>query len=632
MSSFAGIEIGKRSLMAQSQSIQTAGHNISNADTEGYSRQRVNLRAFDPLYKPDLTRAERPGQIGQGIDVLSIERIRDELLEGRIVAQTNQESYWATREEYYVMLESIYNEPADISVRTNMDKFWESWQELSIYPESQAARQSVVSRGESLVNSVRQRYTSLQGIGTLLNGDIEATVQQVNSYTRQIAQINGEIVRSKAMGDNPNDLLDRRDLMVEKLSGLINITTDSRDPDEFMVHLDGQVLVQGSLDRSFEVIPLTDNSGYTKVVWEDTQNDAYFSGGSLGALIELRDVDVRREIQNLNTFSMEFSDMVNDIHRNAVGLNNTTGLDFFVEEPFVTNALGNYDSNGDGTEDSTYIFRMTGTNTLNPQNQIGLQGVITLSGPDGNVDIPYYPTETVETVINRINDSQGEVKASLDRNNHLVLKATTAADMENPDFVIRHVEDSGQFLAGYAGILAGSGPDNAYDFNQANAVFALAGNGEVPDGTLAAEYSVAPVLNPAGYVSINNAIKNDVLSVATSKPTANGVSEVGDGSAALEIAGLRNSRVMIGIARTFDDYFADSVTNVGLKGEQAEINLLSQNTIMSDLRALRDSISGVNIDEELADIIKFQHGYNAAARFITTVDELLDTVINRLGA
>lgn len=631
MSSFAGIEIGKRSLMAQSQSIQTAGHNIANAGTEGYSRQRVNLRAFDPLYRADLTRPDRPGQIGQGVDVLSIERIRDALLDTRITAQANQESYWATREEYYVMLENVYNEPVDISIRTNMDKFWESWQELAIYPESQAARQAVVSRGESLVNSVQQRFISLQGIGTILNGDIEASVSQVNDYAIQIAEINAEIVRSKAMGDNPNDLLDRRDLMVEKLSQLINITTDSRDSDEFMVHVDGHILVQGGISRSFDIAPLTDNDGYTKIIWADTGNDAYFSGGSVGALIELRNVDVRREIQNLNTVSMEFSDMVNDIHRNAVGLNNTTGLDFFVEEPFIANALGNYDRDGDGTEDSTYVFRMTGTNELHPQEQTGLQGVITISGATGNINIPYSPTDTVETIINRINDSQGEVKASLDRNDHLVLKATTSASIDNPDFVIRHVEDSGHFLAGYSGVLAGSGADNAYDFNQANAVQALAGNGLVADGTLAAEYSVAPVLNPAGYMSVNQAIQNDVLSVAAGKPTTNGVTEVGDGSAAVEIATLRNSAVMIGASRTFDDYFAESVTNVGLQGEQAEINLLSQNAIMTDLRALRDSVSGVNIDEELADIIKFQHGYNAAARFVSIIDEMLDTVINRLG-
>lgn len=89
---------------------------------------------------------------------------------------------------------------------------------------------------------------------------------------------------------------------------------------------------------------------------------------------------------------------------------------------------------------------------------------------------------------------------------------------------------------------------------------------------------------------------------------------------------------MIGHKRTFDDYFADSVTNVGLKGEQAATQTANQNKIMGDLRTLRESVSGVNIDEELADIIKFQHGYNAAASFISTWDNLVDTIINRIRA
>ncbi|MBP5463723.1 MAG: flagellar hook-associated protein FlgK, partial [Treponema sp.] len=124
---FAGIEIGKRSLMAHNVQIQTAGHNISNADTEGYSRQRVTVAAMDPLDRPDLERAELPGQLGQGTVVQSVTRVRDELLDNRIFAQTNLESYWNTRDTYYSMIEQIYNEPDEVSVRTNMDKFWQAW-------------------------------------------------------------------------------------------------------------------------------------------------------------------------------------------------------------------------------------------------------------------------------------------------------------------------------------------------------------------------------------------------------------------------------------------------------------------------------------------------------------------------
>lgn len=620
-STFSGIELGKRSIMAHTDAISTAGHNISNANTEGYSRQRVQLKEFDPLYRPDLERPERAGMIGQGIDVQSITRIRDEMLDQRITAQQNQESYWDTRSKYYTMIEQIYNEPDEVSVRSNMDKFWESWQELSINPESQAARQAVVTRGESLSDSIKSKWENLMGVGSLINSDIDSTVKQINSYANQIAAVNSEIVRSRGVGDNPNDLLDRRDLLVDKLSKLANITTDRRDPDEFMVHLDGKVLVQGGVARNFDLVSLTDNNGYEKLVWADTREDASVSGGTLGALIELRDVDVRNEIQSLNTMTMNFSDLVNDVHRNAYGANNVTGLDFFTQHSFVENVNGNFDRNGDGVLDHSYIFRFTGTTTLNPQEQIGFEGVMTFSGPSGNVQVPYHPTDTVETVINRINDSNGEVKAYLDRNNNLVLKGTTAQNVENPDFVIRHVEDSGFFLTGYSGILAASGADGAYDFARADAVDSLAG----------AQFAVSPVLNPAGYIEVNGVIKNDVKSVAAAFRDDSGNVNAGDGRAAVEIASIRNTKVMIGHERTLDDYFADSVTNAGLKGEQAENNLKSHMAIMNDLRTMRDSISGVNIDEELSDIIKFQHGYNAAAKFVTIWDSLIDTVINRLG-
>lgn len=621
-SSFAGIEMGKRSLMAHTTAINTAGHNVSNADTEGYSRQRVQMCAFDPLYRPDLSRAETPGQVGQGMTVQDVTRVRDELLDARITAQAHQESYWSTREKYYVMLEQIYNEPAETSVRSHMDQFWQAWQELALYPDSQAARQAIVTRGDTLAGSIRQRYASLNGVATLINGDIDATVRQVNDYARQIAQVNEEIIKSQAMGDNPNDLLDRRDLLVDKLSGLVNVSADRRDADEFMVHIDGHILVQGSKFRQFAVVSPTDNNAFNEVVWADTQNAAQITGGSLGALVELRDVDVRNEMQSLNTMTMNFADMVNDIHRNAMGANGTTGLDFFVQQDFVENANGNYDRDGDGALDSSYVFRLTGSNALAATAQTGLEGVITIAGKTGNITVPYYPTDTVETIINRINDSDGEVKAYLDRNSNLVLKATTASDAANPDFVIRHVEDSGHFLSGYAGVLAGRGAENAYDFNQPDAVARLAAN---------AQYAVSPMLNPAAYITVNGAIRSDVLSVAAAYPSAAGSVEPGDSSAASQIASLRNTPVMIGRSRTFDDYFAESVTNVGLKGEQAQNMLAQQNVIMGDLRNLRESISGVNIDEELADIIKFQHGYNAAARFISVMDELLDTVINRLG-
>ena len=106
---------------------------------------------------PELERPEEPGMIGQGVSVSSIRRIRDELLDRRIVEQANQEAYWDTRSKYYTMLEQIYNEPDDVSIRSTMDKFWEAWQELSIHPENIASRQAIVTRGISLTDTINQR-------------------------------------------------------------------------------------------------------------------------------------------------------------------------------------------------------------------------------------------------------------------------------------------------------------------------------------------------------------------------------------------------------------------------------------------------------------------------------------------
>ena len=400
-STFTGIEIGKRSIISHTLGLTTVGHNLSNASTDGFSRQRVEMVPMDPIYMPHLNREEAPGQVGQGVVAERVERIKDQILEGRIVSQANGEGYWKTRDKYLLMVEQVYNEPTDVSVRSLMDKFWESWQELSINPGESAMRKAVLQRGETLIDGIHQRYFSLKEIRDMTELDIQATVDEVNSIISDIAALNEQIVKVQAMGDNPNDLLDRRDLLVEKLSGYIDITTDGRDPDEFTVHTGGRHIVQGRQFHPFatEIDPL--NEGYSRVYWRDTGDTAYFRGGKLAALIELRDGDVKEEIQKLDTMTINFVDMVNDIHRRSYGLNGETDQDFFVEYPFVTNVAGNYDQNGDGEFDSTYLFGFPGQTELNPQEQIGLAGTVSLSGPEGLVNIDYFPTDTVGDIIKR---------------------------------------------------------------------------------------------------------------------------------------------------------------------------------------------------------------------------------------
>ena len=158
---------------------------------------------------------------------MRIERIKDDLLEGRIDSESGLEGYWTTRDKYLLQLEQVHNEPSDTSVRTQMDKFWDSWQELSLRPSDNAARESVLSRGEALAESMRDRYRRISDFRSEVDGDVRGTVSQVNDLAKEIAGVNLEIQKSKAIGDNPNDLMDRRDVLVEKLGHLV---PDQRGP------------------------------------------------------------------------------------------------------------------------------------------------------------------------------------------------------------------------------------------------------------------------------------------------------------------------------------------------------------------------------------------------------------------
>ena len=625
-STFTGIEIGKRAVDAHQQALNITGHNLSNISTKGYSRQRVEFTAFEPIYLPGLNREETPGQIGQGVVVGRITRLRDELLDRRIVAQAGGEGYWKARDPYISDMEKIYLEVGGNSIRSKMDEFWDSWQELSIYPADTAPRMAVLERGRTLIDGIHERYGSLKMLQEQAEEDISMTVSQINDLSRQIAALNNDIQKVKAQGDNPNDLLDRRDLLVDMLSSKINISVDGRDPDEFMVHTNGMVLVQGRIGRQFD-LELNNENGFSRIIWRDTRAELEFlngdRNGSLGALLDLRDHTINSEIHTLDNMTMNFVGLVNEIHEKAYGINGVTGVNFFAEHPFVTNVRGNYDRAGEGEYDSTYIFRVSGTNVLENRAQVGLEGVITLSASDGLREIPYYPTDTVADIINRINNSGAEVTARLNRDGYLTMKATPSDNWENPDFVIRHIEDSGHFLEGYAGLLNASGPEGAFTWSRPDAVDSLRAES---DG-----WEVAPIAHPSGWIEVNPVLLKDPMSVAAGFGENGRPANPGNGEAAMAIAAIRNTDAMVGQFRTFDDYFAVSVGRIGLLGEQSKIALETQNRLMKQLEEMRQSVSGVSVDEELSNMIKYQHGYAAAARFITTVNSMLDTIINRMG-
>ncbi len=619
-STFSGVEISKRALFAESRNLNTAGHNISNINTEGYSRQRVMLEATYSLYAPGMGRAETPGQIGQGVDIADIQRQRNVLLDNRIVFQANKEGFWEKRSEYMQRLSEIYNEVGDSSIRSALDNYWSGWQEVSLFPDQTSARIVLIERTETLTSAIRDRYKQLLQVRDMLDQEVVVMTGQINQYAQDIATLNNKIKQADALGDNANDLKDKRDLFIDKLSTLLNVTVDRRDPDELLIHTNGKILIQGDYARQLEVVRNANNATTYTVIWSDTRDAIDTSGGALSAVIRARDEDVRGEIQSLNTFVVALSDNTNELHRKGVSLNKNSNIGFFVETPAVLNVQGNYDSTGDGVFDQTWLYRMTGTNSVQMQDQVGFGGTITLPSPivGETIDVVYNPTDTVQDVINKINASGAEVVASINQDDRIVVKATAALDSQVPDFVIRTLQDSGEFLAGYAGMLSAPGAAGAYNWAVGNA----------GDNLATTKYGVAPFLDPAASITINPTIKNDPREVAAASIAQDGVAGKGNGKIALEIASIRTRKVGFQGVQSFDGYFSDAVASIGSRSQEAETYRTTQELIMKKLRDDRAETSKVNLDEEIQDMIKFQTAYSAAARFLTYLNTTYDTLLN----
>ncbi len=632
-STFMGLEIGKRGLMSHQQALHVTGHNISNAENKEYSRQRVVIKAADPLYVPSLNRANTPGNIGQGSTVTAVERIRDSFIDDRIITEKNTMGYWQTRDNFIYQIESVYNEPSDLSIRHKLDELWRSWEELSKYPEERSTREVVKEKAVNLSNEVKHVYRQLYDLQQDANRQIAQRVEQINMYARDIRDLNERILKAEVVGDNPNDLKDRRDALIEKLSGLTDISVGRTDRDEIIVYIGSENLVQGEVFRPLLAELDPENKGFYKVVWKGTGRDVAVKGGELEGLFGIRDKVLQQNINDMNAFAINLVDLTNEIHRDGFGRKGETNVNFFEHLLISDNTEGNFDLNNDGVNDVTALFKVSGNNRINASAAIGITGTLTFVMNDeleSNVQIDYNASDTVNTVIKKINDARMGVVAYLNHSSELSLKATIAKDAGNRNFMIRHLEDSGQFLVGLTGILKQSGAQGAFDYRRVDDIRKLLPSRE--------HITVTPKFNPASYIAVNDAIISDVDRIAAARGrdvggtgdvnTSNGM---GDGSNALRIARIRRQNAMIDDNSTFNDFYTAVISRIGTQGEETKDRIKNQEALLKNLTNLRESVSGVNLDEEMANMVAFQHGYNAAARVISVMDQMLNTIINRMG-
>ncbi len=214
--------------------------------------------------------------------------------------------------------------------------------------------------------------------------------------------------------------------------------------------------------------------------------------------------------------------------------------------------------------------------------------------------------------------------------NQLAFKAVTAEDDRRTNFMIRHLQDSGELLVGYAGILNSAGEAGAFDFRRLNEISKL--RAPLQDVTL------TPIFHPAAYLALSAQVSGDPASIAAGRGKDiggtgdyNQAGGMGDGANALLIAAaLKQERRMVGRAGNVEEYYTQLIARLGTESRAAEDNVLRQKDDLVHLTKLRQSVMGVSLDEEMSNMVQFQHSYNAAARVISTQDQMLDTIINRL--
>ena len=628
-----GLEIAKRGLNVHQQALNVTGHNISNADNKHYSRQRVEMGSAIPLYPTGINREHIAGSIGQGVEAKAIIRIRDNFIENRVYSTEQTKGYWSLKQHYFHQIEIMYNEPAEESIRSQLDRFWKSWQELSQYPEELSHREVLKTTSRELTFRFKDTFNKLFNLRKQLDFELSSTIRRINEISNQIGKLNDKIQKHEFLGDNPNDLLDRRDALVQELSSFADITIKKEDPDEILIYLGSEVLIQGSNHHALETVGDPTNEGLSKIFWKKNNQDAIFKSGKMQALLEMRDVTLKENIDKLNLLTVNISDIVNEVHRDGFSLTKETNIDFFELKNLSQDINGNYDSNGDGVNDISAIFRIAGRNPLISNRPLGIDGVLTFyqNNEDNTpVSVPYSQDDTLTQVIEKINYSDAGVVAYLNHNQNLVLKGTLAEDDYKKHFLIRHLEDSGELLVGYAGILQNSGAQGAFDYRRTNEVSRLQSGRE--------RITLTPILNPAGSFALSRNIeRNSALIAASQGKDVGGTGDFNvangnkDGSNALRIAqALRHKKTMVGDFNNSDEFYNALISKLGIESKTAEVEKQNQELILTNLENLRQSIMGVNLDEEMANMIQFQHAYNASARMINVINEMLGRIIDNL--
>jgi flagellar hook-associated protein 1 FlgK len=313
ISTFMGLETSLRGLLAQQQALDVTSHNIANSSTVGYSRQVAVFQASPAYAMPGVSTAPAgPGQLGTGVDVASYQRMRDSFLDVQYRAQSMLKGQAQANQDGLQQVQLALNEPTDSGISSLLSNYFGAWQNLSNNPEDMGTRQAVAQSGAGLADGFTSLSSQLSTLQSQTSQNVSDTVTQANSFGSQIAQLNLAISKSEVAGDTPNDLLDQRDVLLDNLSALGNVSTTAG--------------ANGSIEVSFGGASLVTDGASSTLAESDLTG---LSSGKLQGLITLRDTTIPGYQSQLNTIASTLIAKTNAQSALGFDLNGNPGGAFF---------------------------------------------------------------------------------------------------------------------------------------------------------------------------------------------------------------------------------------------------------------------------------------------------------------
>jgi flagellar hook-associated protein 1 FlgK len=616
-------------LQAYRRGLDATSHNIANVGTEGYSRQRIQSG----------TREAQPygnGWVGSGVNVTSIERVYDQFVAMQVRSTS---SSLERQQSFSALAERVNNLFADSTagLSATLQKFADSLQGVASAPSSIAARQVMLSEAEALAAQMADYDTQLAGLADELNQRVVAGVNEVNAFASALADLNEQIVTATGRtGQPPNDLLDQRDLLIDRLSAKVSVSTVPQDDGALNVFIGtGQPLVLGNkasalsapadpFDASRVQVALRTPAGSVDI----TRN---VTGGELGGLLDFRDEMLDPARNSLGQMAVGLADLVNSRQLAGMDLSGRMGTPLF--DVGAVGVLPNALNAGAAAIDVTRVDTTQLTTADYVLERAG--GAWTLRRSDTGATVPMTGTGTAADplVADGLSIVAGAGAVNGDR---YLLRPTRDAGVgmrvlfSDPTRLAAALPviasaATANTSAARPGDLTVLDPANPALRTAVTITFPTAGTYSVNGGAAVAYVPGTPIAVNGWSLELDGAPNaGDAFTVG------NNATGVGDNRNFLGLSSALNAPHLDGGTVSLNGAIGRFIAGVGVQTRQAQVSRDALEIVQRDSIAARESVSGVNLDEEAANLIRYQQAYQAAAQVVQVANAAFDSLLGAL--